>query len=292
MPDFLSRLKTEVLIDNGEVTTDLGTTESDQDGSFQWWAINHPQIYQGAVKAYFQAGADVASTYTGGLNRLTLRKHGLADKTDEMNRKITRLAREVTPPDCYLAFGIHSTDLFLPPLGDATADEVYQSYVEQVVIAEDEGADLFRLIGLDIAQTELAIKAIRNNSKLPILGSFYFKATPDGFKTEMGVNPTTGASKFEELGVDIVGTICGGISYEQATAVLKEMRAACSKYLAAKPDSDTPQTTGSQTTYRATPEELANEAPNWITAGARLIGGCCGTTPEHIARLATALKKA
>ena len=290
MPDFLSRLKTEVLIDNGEVTTDLGTTESDLDGSFQWWAINHAEIYQDAIKAYFRVGADVASTYTGGINRLTLRKHGLEEKTHEMNCKITSLAREVTPADCYLAFGIHSTDMFLPPRGDNTTDEVYQSYVEQIAIAEDEGADLFRIIGLETVQTTLAVKAIRENSKLPILGSFYFNATPGGFKTEMGIDPTTGARKLEELGVDLVGIICGGINYQQTTAILKEMRAVCSKHLAAKPDSDTPQSTGGQAIHRATPEEFADEASNWAAAGARLIGGCCGTTPEHIARLVAAFK--
>lgn len=290
MPDFLSRLKTEILIDNGEVTTDLGVTESDQDGSFQLWAINHPAIYQDAIRAYFAVRADISSTYTGGLNRLTLRKHGLEDKTSEMNRKITRLAREVTPVDCYLAFGIHSTDLFLTPLGDNTADEVYQSYVEQITIAQEEGADFFRIIGLEIEQTALAVKAIRENSKLPILGSFYFKATPDGIKTDMGLDPTTGAKKLDELGVDIIGTICGGINYQQTATILKEMHAVCSKYLAAKPDSDIRQAIGAQMICRATPSELACQAQKWAAAGVRIIGGCCGTTPEHIAKLATVLK--
>jgi 5-methyltetrahydrofolate--homocysteine methyltransferase len=290
MSDFLQRLKREVLIENGGILTDLGNPASDLDGSFQRWVIDHPDIYQAAVKAHFNVGGDVASTFTGGLNRLTLKKTGLEDTTREMNYTMAKLVKEVTPNNCYVAFGLHSHDFFLPPVGDATVDEVYESYVEQITIAEEIGVDLFRIISIDLGQMALAIKAIKDNSKLPILGSFYFNPTPTGFGTIVGIDSTTCAKKLEELGVDIVGVTCRGLSYKQTTTVLRDMGTACSKLLAASPDAGIPQQISGKIVYSATPEELAKEVPNWVAAGARLIGGCCGTTPKHVAKLVSVLK--
>ena len=290
MSDFLQRLKREVLIENGAVFTDLKAPGSDLIGSFQRWVIDHPDIYQAVVKAHFNVGGDVASTFTGGLNRLTLKKYGLEDRTREMNYKMTELVKEVTPNNCYVAFGLHSSDFFLPPIGNATTDEVYESYVEQVTIAEEIGVDLFRIISIDLGQMAIAIKAIKDSSKLPILGSFYFNPTPTGFGTIVGIDATTCAKKVEDLGVDVVGVTCRGLSYEQTTAVLREMGTTCSKYLTASPDAGIPQQISGKTVYPSTPEELAKEAPNWVAAGARLIGGCCGTTPKHTAKLVSVLK--
>ena len=94
----------------------------------------------------------------------------------------------------------------------------------------------------------------------------------------------------EEAGADIIGSICGGINYEETTAVLKEMRTACSKPLAAKPNAGTPELIDGKLVYPTTQEQMAKEAPNWVSAGARIVSGCCGTTPEHIAKVMAVLK--
>ena len=105
-----------------------------------------------------------------------------------------------------------------------------------------------------------------------------------------GIDPTTGAKKLEELGADVIGIMCGGINYEETTAVLREMGAACNKCLAAKPNAGIPQLINGKPVYSVTPEEMAKAAPNWVAAGARFIGGCCGTTPEHMAKVVAKLK--
>ncbi len=288
MSGFLQKLKTEVLIDSGPLSTNLARRGYDETGSSSWWVVNHPDVYQDLLKAFLDVGCDIALDASA--NRLRLKRHGLQDKTREINYKVTKLAREVTPNNRYLVSVLTATDLFLPPIGDTSVDEVYESYVEQVVIAEDVGVDLFRITGSDIEQTGLAVKAVKDNSKLPIVGVFYFNPTPKSFRTMMGIDPTTAARKLEEFGVDVVGTMCGDTSYEETTAVLREMGAACSKYLWAKPNAGTPQLINGKTVHPATPEEMANEAPNWVAAGARVIGGCCGTTPEHIAKVVAVLK--
>ena len=290
MSHLLQRFKTTVMIDGGAVGTNLARRGYDQAGSLGWWAINHPDVYQNLLKAFLDAGSDIVSTSTGSANRLRLKRYGLQDKAADINYKMARLTKEVTPNDCYVSFALAATDLFLPPMGEASVDEVYDSYAEQVVIAEDIGVDLFRLTGIDIEQTELAMKAVRKYSKLPIIAFLYFNLTPKGFRTMTGVDPTTGAKKLEEFGADVVGTMCGSISYEETTAVLREMGTACSKYLAAKPNAGIPKLINGKTVHPATPEEMAKEARNWVAAGARLIGGCCGTTPEHIAKVVAGLK--
>jgi len=289
MLDFLPRLKTEVLIGTGPYGTNLATRGYDQTGNSSWWAINHPDVYQDLLKAFCDAGCNWA--LINAHTRLRLKPFGLEDKAREMSYKLARLTKEVIPNTCYLGFYMSGSMVFLPPIGDASVDEVYESYAEQVVIAEDIGVDFFQVSGSDIEQTRLAIKAVKDNSKLPIAGLLHsINPTPRGFRTITGVDPTTGAKKLEEFGADIVGQICGGINYEETTAVLREMRTACSKYLAARPNAGLPELINGKTVHPATPEQMAKEAPNWVESGARLISGCCGTTPEHLAKVVAVLK--
>ena len=287
MSDFLQRLKTDVLVGSGPLATNLANRGFDVTENVQWWAINHPDVYQDLVKTWLNAGCDIVEVAAG--NKLRLKPFGLQDKTREINYKMIRLTKEVVPNTCYLG-SILSGGMFLPPMGDASVEEVYESYVEQVVIAEDIGIDLFRIEGSNIEQAALAIKAVKNNSKLPIVAMLSFSPTPKGFRTMTGVDPTTGAKKLEEFGANVVGTVCGGINYEETTAVIKEMGAACSKYLFARPNAGVPELINGKAVHPATPEQMAKAAPNWVKAGARLVSGCCGTTPEHIAKVAAVLK--
>jgi 5-methyltetrahydrofolate--homocysteine methyltransferase len=107
----------------------------------------------------------------------------------------------------------------------------------------------------------------------------------------MGLDPTTTAKRMSGLGADVIGFICGSISYADSTEVLREMKAACRQPLFPKPNAGIPQLQDGKTVYPSTPEELGAITPAWIGAGARLIGGCCGTTPEHIAKVAEAVRE-
>ena len=144
----------------------------------------------------------------------------------------------------------------------------------------------------DTQQSVLAMKAAKENSDLPIVGLVHsLSPTPRGFRTPMGLDPTAGAKNLEKMGADVIGVQCGSISYRDTTATLAEIRGACSKPLSARPNAGTPQLVDNKTIYPATPDMMAQEAPNWVQAGARIVGGCCGTTPEHIAKVTKALKK-
>ena len=283
MSDFLQRLEKEVLIGPGPES--LRSQHDQLAESEGWWAINHPERYQDILRAEFDMGCDYITA--GGADRFNLKKFDLQDKKREINYRTLKLAKEITPSNCYLACQIAATP-WIPPVRDT--EKLCQVYLEQIVIAQDIGVDFWQIIGMDITQMVIAVKAIRDNSKLPIVALVDFHPTPKGFRSLYGADPTTAAKKLEEAVVDVVGTICGGISYEETTAALGEMRAACSKPLAAKPNAGTPQLINGKTVHPATPEQMAKEAPDWVSAGARMVSGCCGTTPEYIAKVIAVLK--
>ncbi len=289
MTGILGELAKRVLIAPGPVGSHIANSGYNQSENTQWWAVSHPEAYKQALKAWLNAGCDFLQASTS--NRFRLRKFGLEDKTIEINYKITELTKEVLPANSYLGFSLSASMVFLPPMGEASVDEVYGSYLEMVKIAEDIGVDFYVASGSELEQTGLAIKAARDNSKQPIFALLHsVNPTPRGFRTIMGVAPTTAAKKFQELGAEVVGLICGGVNYEETTAVIAEMRAACSKYLFAKPNAGIPELKNGKTIYPRTPEDMTKAVPNWVKAGARIVSGCCGTTPEHLAKVAAVLK--
>lgn len=290
MSDLLKRLKTEVLIGQGPLHTNAEKRGHNLTENASWWAFNHPDAYQEIVKSFFDVGCDFAEAPIGAANRLRLKKFDLQDKAREVSRKLVQLTKEVTPANCYLGCTVGGLDMLLSPIGDASLDEACESCVEQIVIAQDVGIDFIRIVVDSIELMELIVKAVKDHSKLPVAALVTFHPTPKGFRTMMGLDPTTAAKKLEELGVDIVGTICGGVSYKETTAVLREMRASCSKYLYARPNAGVPELIQGKAVHPGTPEQMAKEALNWVEAGAKLIAGCCGTTPEYIAKVVTALK--
>lgn len=283
MSDFLQRLEKEVLIGPGPEGLRSQYDEITESGG--WWVIHHPERYQEILKSEFDRGCNYV--VAGGAQRFALKKFGLQDKTREINHGTLKLAKEVIPDDCYLGCGIMAT-LWIPPITDT--EKLYQTYLEQIVTALEIGVDFWQIIGADMPQLELTVKAIRDNSELPIVALLNLDPTPKGFRSMYGLDPTTSSKQLEEAGVDVIGIICGGINYQETTAVLKEIRAACSKPLAAKPNAGTPKLVDAKVVHPATPEEMAQEAPNWVAAGARIVSGCCGTTPEYIEKVIAVLK--
>jgi len=283
--DFLQRLEKEVLIGPG--TESLRAQYDQLEEHEGWWAINHPDEYQDILRADFNMGCDYITA--GGANRFELKKFGLQDKVYEISYGTLKLAKEVVPNNCYLGLSFHGTP-WVPPVDDAGLAKLYKHIVGEMTPGQDIGVDFWWIAAADITQTVVSIKAVRDNSKLPIVVGLPFGPTPKGFRTFLGADPTEAPKKFEEAGADIIGPHCGSINYEETTAVLREMRAACSKYLVAKPNAGVPELINGKPVYPGTPEQMAKEAPNWISAGAKLVSGCCGTTNEHIAELIAVLK--
>ncbi|GAH76241.1 unnamed protein product, partial [marine sediment metagenome] len=237
--DLLGRLRSgEILIANGPIHTLLEQkTGRNLEGHLAEWIVDHPDDFQNVVKAQCAAGCDFVAPGTQGNGRYRLREFGLEGRLYEMTLKQIQLAREVTPENCYLFGHLGITGRFLEPVGDMTVDELYQSYVEQIIPMLEGGVDLFWVAENDVEQTAVAIKAVRDHCDLPIWAHNLFYPTKKGFRTLMGVDVKTASARLQEAGADSIGAGCGGISpIGDALSVLKEMRQGCDKPLIMRPD--------------------------------------------------------
>jgi len=292
--DLLVRLASgEVLITYGPIHTLLEQeTGRNLDGHLSEWIVSHPHEFQTVLKAMYDAGCDIGAAGTQGCGRYRLKEFGLEDKLYELTLKQTQLAKEVTPEHCYLGGVIGISGVFLPPVGDMTRGELYQSYVEQIIPMLEGGVDLFLVVDNDTEEVAIQIKAVKDNCDLPVVGRHFFYSTKRGMRTLMGVDVKTASARLQEAGADIIGAVCGDITRPigDALTVVKEMRQGCDKPLLIKPDAGLAQLIDGKIVQPITPQDMANEVPKWIAAGASLVGGCCGASLEHIKAITTVAK--
>jgi len=162
----------------------------------------------------------------------------LEDRLYELTLKQVQLAKEVTPENCYLPGQVSLSGVFLEPLGEVTADELYKSYVEQIIPMLEGGVDLFFCTDNDTEEAVICIKAVRDHCDLPVIGRNFFYAGKRGIRTIMGLDVKTASARLQEVGADVVGAVCGDIARPigNALTVVKEMRQGCDKPLLIKPD--------------------------------------------------------
>jgi len=291
--DFLQRLANgDVLVSWGPIQTLLQQEKGrNLEGHQAEWIVNHPNDFQDVIKTMLAAGSDIAAAGVQGNNRYRLEAFGLEDRVHELTLKPLRLAREVTPEDRYLVGQLGMTGRFLEPVGDMTVDELYKSYEEQIIPTLEAGVDLFAVNENDTEQLVVAIKAVKNYCNLPAIALSLFYPTKRGIRTLMGVDVKTAATKLDEAGADVIGAVCGGISpIGDALTVVKEMRQGCDKPLMMRPDAGLAQLIDGKIIQPITPKEMAKEVPGWIAAGAQIVGGCCGTSLEHIEAISAVVK--
>lgn len=290
-PELLKRLDKEVLVSSGAIPTMLPRWGFNLGDCVAAWCVVHLDVVQEIVRQFFKAGCDIGIVNNAACNRLRLKRFGLQDKAYEFVLKIGKATREVTPPDRYLEGSLGTTGYYMAPAGEVTFDEVYEAYAEQVKALTEVGVDVISVTMTEYEQGRAAFKAVKDvNPKLPIIGRAGFDRGKKGFHNQAGINPTRAAEKLEEFGADVIGLICGGTTLQDATVILQEMRQHCTKPLAARPNAGIPEMVDAAPVHPVTPEAMAQEVPHWIAAGARIVGGCCGTNPEHIAKVAAVIK--
>ena len=301
--DFLQRLRNEVLVYFVPMQTFLVEEYGKpMEEHLSEWVLAHPEEYKDAARRSFAAGCDMVHTATQASSPFRSMPFGqkMADRVYEFNYKSAKLAREVTPEDCYIVGNIsHSNPDFLEPLGSMTYDEVYEGYKIQILGLAEGGVDVFHIAGNHIDEGVIAIRVAKDFTNIPVIGHDVFYPTKKGFRSMMGLDPKTSATKLDAAGADVVGTNCGLMTksldasewYPAATNLVKEMRQGCSKPLSIQPDPGIPQLVNGRTVWPASPGEMASEVLNWVDAGARLVGGCCGTHLEHYSMIAEVLRE-
>ena len=299
--DFLERLRSEVLIAWMPLQTFLVEEyRKPMEQHLSVWVLDHPDEFQEAIRRSYDAGCDMTHTATQASSPFRSKPFGteILDRIYELNYKSAKLAKEVMPKDHYVIGNVsHSNPDFLEPVGNMTYEEVYEGYKEQISGLVEGGVDILHISGNHIEEGIIAIKVARDLCDLPIIGFDVFYPSKKGFRSQMGNSPIESAAKFQEADADIVGTMCGLMTksedtsgwYPAATALVKEMRQGCSKPLSIMPDPGIPQIVAGKTVWPASPEEMAREVLNWVHSGARIVGGCCGTSLEHYKAISAVL---
>ena len=292
MKDLFKRLNSgEILLSDGAWGTmlqalGLCTGESPED-----WNLNHPEKVKEVALAYINAGSDIILTNTFGGSLFKLVNYNIQHKIKEINRIGVALSKEAAKGNAIIAASVGPTGKFLQPLGEVSEEEMFNAFCEQISAQVEGGADAILIETMsDLGEASLAIKAAKEVSTLPIITTMTFEKGKHGYRTMMGVSIEQAVETLSKTGADILGTNCGN-GIEQMCEIITQMRQYTSKFLIAQPNAGLPKLRNNKTEFDQTPEDMAQYIPNLINAGANIVGGCCGTTPEHIKAMATQIEK-
>ncbi|HEV7698967.1 MAG TPA: bifunctional homocysteine S-methyltransferase/methylenetetrahydrofolate reductase [Pyrinomonadaceae bacterium] len=249
--------------------------------------ITAPDLVREVHGEYVAAGADIIETNTFGATRHKLQPYGLESKLREINIAAVRIAREAAGDKVYVAGAIGPLGLRIEPFGPTSFDEAKQMFREQAEALLEGGVDLFILETFsELTEIEQAIKAVRELSDLPIVAQMAIQM--DG-KTVFGTTPEAFTAALDLLDVDVIGLNCG-MGPNHTLNALEKMRSVTTKKLSAQPNAGLPRDVQGRQFYMGSPEYMAEFARRFVQAGAKFVGGCCGTTPTHIKLIAESIR--
>lgn len=247
------------------------------------WILKNPDIITTLQKEYVEAGSNIIYAPTFGANRIKLKEYGLQDKQKEFIHKLVALSKAATAGNAYVAGDITMTGEQLQPIGRLKLEELIDVYKEQILYMVEAGVDLLVIeTMMSLAECRAAVIAAKESCDLPIMVTLTFEKDE---RTLFGTDAKTAAIVLAKLGVDAVGVNCAGGPSDMLN-IINDMAQICSIPIIAKPNAGLPYTDkDGNTTYPMTPREFADKMKELVNAGANILGGCCGTTPEHIAYL-------
>jgi methionine synthase / methylenetetrahydrofolate reductase(NADPH) len=287
--DFLARIKQAPVLCDGAMGTLLYAKGIFINRSYDELNLSQPDLIRGIHHEYLQAGAEIIETNTFGGNSFRLGRHSLADKVNEVNRAGVRLAREAAKSfDVWVAGSVGPLGTRIEPLGKTSFQEAREAFRQQIEVLVEGGVDLLILETFgymeEIHQAMLAVRDV--SASIPLVAQVTIDE--DGNCLD-GSDPQTFVPKLVEWGADVIGCNCsvGPVAMLDA---MERVRAATSLPLAAQPNAGIPRSVDGRNIYLCSPEYMASYARKFVAAGVRLVGGCCGTTPEHIRVMKSALR--
>ena len=288
--DFLTRLHSgPALIADGAMGTMLQTAGLPPGRPGEAWVLERPEAVVAVHQAYIEAGADLILSCTFGGTRPRLEHAGLAERVAEINRRAVEVAREAAAGRAYIAGDIGPLGELLAPLGQRTYEEAVEIFAEQAAgLAAGRPDVLYIETMSSLDEARAAVEGARRaDPDLPLTATLSFDTKG---RTNMGVRPAQAAQALVELGVVACGANCGA-SLEMTEQALREMHEALPQaVLIAKPNAGIPRMVSGQVVYDATPEIMADYGRRFVALGARIVGGCCGSTPAHIQAIAQTLR--
>jgi 5-methyltetrahydrofolate--homocysteine methyltransferase len=293
MNKFLERLQSgEILVADGATGTNLHTMGVMPGTPPEDLVIDQPELVLQLESAFVAAGSDIILTCTFGGTSLRMKESKYAHRVPEINLRAAELAHKAASsrPDVLVAGSIGPTGLLMKPYGPLSVEEATASFTEEAKALVEGGVDLLIIETMfSFEEADAAFKGARSVTDLPIVVSFSYDR---GVRTMMGVKPVDMFKRYKEMGATMIGANCG-TTLENMEKIQQEYAAAGADFpLWAKPNAGLPHTDGVTTTFDITPEQMGEYAKKYVALGARVVGGCCGNTPEHIAAIAKAVKAA
>jgi 5-methyltetrahydrofolate--homocysteine methyltransferase len=285
---FLSTNKRTILLD-GAMGTQLAEAGLEMGGQSN---LTHPDAVLAIHQKYIKSGVDLLITNTLTMNRINIESHHVGVDVREVNLVGARLAKAAAREGQYVLGDISSTGKMLKPYGDLLEDEAYAAFREQAAILAEGGVDGFIIETMfDLREALCALRASKEVSDLPVLVSIAFHTVTNGGRTIMGDSARDCAQALTEAGASAVGANCGNLDPFQMVEIVSKMREMTSLPILAQPNAGKPRLVENRTVFDLSPSDFAAGVYQCFQAGARMIGGCCGTSPAHIQAIADLLRR-
>jgi 5-methyltetrahydrofolate--homocysteine methyltransferase len=292
MNAFLRRLESDqTLIADGATGTNLQQAGLAAGAHTEEWVIDRPDQILDLERAFIGAGADIILTCTFGATAIRMRGSKYDDRIEELNRTAALIAREAAgrKGDILVAGSMGPLGKLLKPYGPITRDQAADAFAEQARGLSSGGVDLLIIeTQFSLDEARAAFEAAQSVCNVPVIVSFSYD---QGTRTMMGLQPQVAARTFGQLGAAMIGVNCG-TTLDNALAVVQDYaRTEPSLPIWVKPNAGLPRLEGNITRYDVTPEQMGAFAAEAVAHGARVVGGCCGTTPEHLRAISRAARE-
>ena len=292
MEGLLTRLKRgDVLVGDGAWGTQLMQRGLPADQPPEWFALEKPETIEEVARLYVEAGADLVTTDTFGGTSFRLRLHGLDGERERVNRQAVEAVKRAVGGRALVSGSVGPSGRLLEPIGDTSPDAVEEAFAEQIAALASAGADVLCVETMgDLTEATRAVKAARSVAPgVPVMATMTFEPTPRGYFTVMGVSVEKAVAGLEAAGADVVGSNCGtGIG--DMVGVARQMVRATRLPLIIQPNAGLPESRDGAVVYNETPEAMAARVPELLDLGVSIVGGCCGTAPEHIRAIRKAVE--
>ncbi len=293
MPNLIERLQSgEVLVADGAMGSLLFERGLPTGECPERWSMDRPEVLEEIARLYAEAGAQIVQTNTFGGSPLKLSQYDLDNCTEQVNVAAVQAVRRAVGTDVLVSASIGPTGHMLKPYGDAEPEAISAAFERQMRAVLAEGVDLICIETMtDLAEATLAIKAARSlSSTIPIAATMTFDQTPRGFYTVMGVTIEQATGGLAEAGANIVGSNCGN-GIDKMVAIAAELRRQTKLPILIQSNAGLPEIVDDEIVYGETPGFMADRVPFLLESGVGIIGGCCGTTPAHIAAIKAAVDR-
>ncbi|HTV02314.1 MAG TPA: homocysteine S-methyltransferase family protein, partial [Luteitalea sp.] len=287
-PHFLDALRERVLIGDGAMGTQLYARGVFLNRAFEELNLTEADLVVGVHQAYLRSGAEIIETNTFGANRFKLASFGLAEKVHAVNLAGARIARHAARDTAWVAGSIGPLGVRVEPWGKTGLDEAEAIFAEQAQGLVEGGVDLFVLETFrDVNEIGAAIRAIRAVSRVPVVAML---TTAEDGNTLDGTPVEQFGPQLIEFGADVLGVNCSVGPAAMLDTVERLAKAVPGALLAAMPNAGKPRDVDGRNLYLCSPDYMASYARRFVAAGVRLIGGCCGTTPEHVKQISASVR--